>query len=61
MDNINLKLNYTKMNKNQTIEYQTPVVSIQRMEQSGILCASGSFGVATTDNFVVGDDITDKF
>jgi hypothetical protein len=49
------------MNKKQNMEYLTPEVSIQQMEQNGILCSSVGYGTGTTDNFIVGEDITDNF
>lgn len=49
------------MNKRQNIEYLTPKVSIQQMEQNGVLCSSTGFGTATTDDFTIGEDISDIF
>lgn len=49
------------MNKRQNIEYLTPEVSVQQMEQNGILCSSIGFGAGTTDDFTIGEDISDIF
>ena len=49
------------MKRNKNLEYLTPEVNIQNMEQSGILCSSTGFGTATTDDFTIGEDISDIF
>lgn len=49
------------MKRNKNLEYLTPEVNILNMEQSGILCASTGFGTATTDDFTIGEDISDIF
>lgn len=49
------------MNKKKKMEYLTPEVSIQQMEQNGVLCSSTGFGTATTDDFTIGEDISDIF
>ena len=49
------------MKRNKNLEYLTPEVSIQQMEQNGVLCSSTGFGTAITDDFTIGEDISDIF
>lgn len=49
-----------QMKTNQTLEYMTPQVNTLTLCENGILCSS-TFGSATTDDFTIGEDISDIF
>ena len=48
------------MKINQTLEYATPQVNTLALCENGVLCSS-TFGTATTDDFTIGEDISDIF
>jgi hypothetical protein len=61
--NGNFQIKNTKnkqMKTNQTLEYKTPQVNTLTLCENGILCSS-TFGAATTDDFTIGEDISDIF
>ncbi len=42
-------------------DYQSPVTCVFEVHFGGILCTSKPFGTATTDDFAIGEDISDIF
>ena len=49
------------MNTKRNQDYLTPAVSVLNVDHRGVLCSSTEFGTGTTDNFTMGEDISDIF